>query len=409
MVAADEPRKSKPADKKPAAKKPAAKKPAVKKVVDSVEGEKKRTRTQRPYPVVSYRDATVIGDAIFKYASGEKVRRLTLLEKMGRNPTSSTTQKLITNSGKYDITTGSYAAEWLELTPLGRQACDPDGFPRSRLEAQFKLAIEGVEPFKALYEAYIGRKLPVHEVMKDKLLDTGIEVDDPKECIDLFVVNAKDLGLLRMIASAETLVPIEQVLDGLAAGSESVVKIAGSPIPAVDKAEVKKAGATKWETTCFYVSPIGEPGSEPRRHSDLFLSQLVEPALKELGLSVVRADHIAEPGMITTHVIEHLRRCKLVVADLSLLNPNVFYEMALRHAVRLPILQIIRKADRLPFDVNQVNSIIIDNTDIYSLIPQIETYRSQIAALARSAIEDPEHVGNPIASFYPDFWKEPAK
>lgn len=61
--------------------------------------------------------------------------------------------------------------------------------------------------------------------------------------------------------------------------------------------------------------------------------------------------------------------------------------MALRHAVKLPIVQIIRKADRLPFDVNQVNSIIIDDTDIYTFTPKIETYRSEITTLTRRALE----------------------
>ena len=82
--------------------------------------------------------------------------------------------------------------------------------------------------------------------------------------------------------------------------------------------------------------------------------------------------------------------------------------MATRHVVRLPIVQIIRKADRLPFDVNQVNSIIVDNTDIYSFTPRLETYRSEITALARRAMEDPAHVGNPISVFYPEFWSERA-
>ena len=100
--------------------------------------------------------------------------------------------------------------------------------------------------------------------------------------------------------------------------------------------------------------------------------------------------------MITTAIIEHLKKAKLVIVDLSLLNPNVFYEMAIRHAVRGPIVQMIRKGDRLPFDVNQVNSIVIDNTDIYTFTPKLETYRSEITTFARRAIEDPEHFGNPI-------------
>jgi hypothetical protein len=378
-------------------------KPSKGRKATSADDKKKRTRTTRPYPVVSFREATVIGDAIFKFASGERVRRLTLLEKLERNPGSSATNMLITNSGKYGITTGSYAAEFLELTELGHTACNPDEDQRSRLDAQFKLAIAGIVPFKLLYDTYVGKKLPAHEVMKDRLLDGETEVDNPKECIDLFVVNVKDIGLLRTIAGAETLVSIDQLLDESSGGRISLTKHTLSALQPSD--HQKKATATKWQNTCFYISPIGDEGSDARKHSDLFLSTLVEPALKELGLDVVRADKIAEPGMITTSVLEHIKLSRLVVADLSMLNPNVFYEMALRHAVKLPIVQIIRKADRLPFDVNQVNSIIIDNTDIYSFTPKIETYRSEITTMARRALEDAEHIGNPISAFFPDYWK----
>ena len=328
---------------------------------------------------------------------------MTLLEKMERTPTSSATQMLITNSNKYGITKGSYVAEWIELTESGRLACDPASDPRAHLSARFALAIQGVTSFQTLYQEYVSKKLPAHEVMRDFLAENGQDLQNPKECIDIFVVNVKDLWLLRPIAGVETLVSIEQALDEAAlAGSDGK----GT---ALVRAELSVSGVKpakdRWESVCFYVAPIGDDDSEPRKHSNLFMESLVEPAIKDLGLTVVRADQIAEPGMITGNVLQHLKHSRLVIADLSLLNPNVFYEMALRHAVRLPIVQIIRKADRLPFDVNQVNTIVIDDTDIYSLIPQLETYKSQITTLAKRALEDPEHIGNPISVFYPDFWK----
>ena len=109
---------------------------------------------------------------------------------------------------------------------------------------------------------------------------------------------------------------------------------------------------------------------------------------------------IGQPGMITSQVLEHILRSKLVIADLSYHNPNVFYEMALRHATKLPIIQICRKSDRLPFDVNQVRTIAIDTTDIYTLIPKLETYRSEIASIVRAALEG-QGSSNPMSVFFP--------
>jgi len=308
----------------------------------------KRTRRQRPYPTASFEETLELGEAIQKYASGEKVRRLTLLEKMNKSPTSSSTMILIVNSTKYGITRGSYAAEWLELTELGTKATNPDAHPREKLQARFTLAIDGVKVFKALYDGYKGKKIPTHEVLRDFVADAKLSIEDFDESIDLFIVNAKFLGLLRMVAGSQLLITVEQALDELSHDGQRALADANSPSGNGEA----KPGPTDWRSICFYITPIGADGSEHRKHSDLFLNSIVEPALKDLGLNVVRADKIGAPGIITSQILEHILKAKLVIADLSFQNPNVFYELAVRHASQLPIVHIIRKCDTVPFDVN---------------------------------------------------------
>ncbi len=364
-----------------------------------------RSRKARPYPASSFTDALPLGEAIMKHASGEKVRRLTLLQQMDKSPNSGPTKMMITNSGKYGITNGSYAAEYLELTTAGRTAVDSLVAPRERRAASFALAIDGVEPFKLLYDQYKGKRLPEREVMKDVLRDSSIDVPDVDECVDTFTVNAKDLDLLRKTGGAATLVSIEQVIDELPTEERSGRQEGTPRPPAASRPSPEVVTSKDWKNICFYITPIGSDDSEERKHADLFTSSLVQPALDELGLTLVRADNIGEPGMITSQVIEYLKRSRLAIADLSYLNPNVFYEVALRHALRLPVVQLIRKADRLPFDVNQSRTLVLDTTDIYTLVPKLQTYRSEIANQARKALEDPESVGNPISVFFPDFYK----
>lgn len=368
-----------------------------------------KTRKARPYPASSFKDALVLGEAIMKHAAGEKVRRLTLLQKMEKSPTSSTTQMMITNSGKYGVTTGSYAAEHLSLTEKGKIVVDPQRPLWERMQASFDLAMDAIPPFKFLYEHYKDKRLPEREVMKDFIKDTNLDVSDLDECVDTFTVNAKDLDLLRTIGGAETLVSIEQVIEETInkADNSDGKRATKSPIsPEAQKVlESGTATAHDWQKICFYITPIGEEDSEQRKHSDLFMSSLVRPALDELGLTVIRADQIGEPGMITTQILECLKRSKLAIADLSYLNPNVLYEVALRHALRLPVVQLIRKADRLPFDVGQTRTLVFDTSDIYSLVPKLQIYRSEIASQCRKALEDPESVGNPVSIFYPEYYK----
>lgn len=382
---------------------------AKKKAVAQPRGDSGRTRTTRPYPASSFTDALALGNAVMAHAAGERARRLTLLEKMGKSASSSATKMMITNSGKYGVTVGSYAADFIELTPKGAVAVNSSLPERERRQAAFELAIDAIAPFKALYEHYKGKRLPEREIIKDFLRDSGIEVPDLDECVDTFTVNVKDLGLLRTIGGAETLIPIEQVIEEFAAGGDSAQHVnmpTSQPAPAIVKKIAEDiTTASDWKNVCFYITPIGSEDSVERKHADLFMSSLVEPALEELGLTVVRADQIGEPGMITSQVLEYLKRSRLAIADLSYLNPNVFYEVALRHALRLPVVQIIRKADRLPFDVNQARTLVFDTSDIYSLVPRLQTYRAEIANQARKALEDPESVGNPVSIFYPDFYK----
>ena len=46
----------------------------------------------------------------------------------------------------------------------------------------------------------------------------------------------------------------------------------------------------RFDAVCFYITPIGEDGSEYRKHSDLFLGSIVEPAIEPFKLKVIRAD-----------------------------------------------------------------------------------------------------------------------
>jgi hypothetical protein len=50
--------------------------------------------------------------------------------------------------------------------------------------------------------------------------------------------------------------------------------------------------------------------------------------------------------------------------------------------------------------VNQVRTVTIDNTDIYTLIPKLETYQSEIATQVRAALEG-QTGNNPISVFFP--------
>jgi hypothetical protein len=92
------------------------------------------------------------------------------------------------------------------------------------------------------------------------------------------------------------------------------------------------------DLTCFVISPIGDrdaDASSPERriYEDALqvLEEVIQPACAGFGIPVVRADRISRPGEITEQIYRHLRDAHLVIADLTGANPNVMYELGLRH------------------------------------------------------------------------------
>lgn len=142
---------------------------------------------------------------------------------------------------------------------------------------------------------------------------------------------------------------------------------------------------------CFVIAPIGEPDSDTRRRSDQVLKHVIRPAVTSCGYHAIRADEIDKPGIITSQVIQHIVSDPLVIADLTERNPNVFYELAIRHALRTPLVQIIRKGDAIPFDVAGTRTIYVDHKDLDSVESAKNEIVDQIRALEKdsSALETP--------------------
>ncbi|MGW2918486.1 hypothetical protein ACWDBF_11580 [Streptomyces angustmyceticus] len=137
---------------------------------------------------------------------------------------------------------------------------------------------------------------------------------------------------------------------------------------------------------CFVVGPIGDPhaahGSPEREayehHLGIF-EQVIAPACEKYGITAVRADGIAHAGDINEQICRHVVESHLVVADVSSGNPNVMYELGLRHITGKPTIHI-GEAGQLPFDIASIRTIRYQRT------------RSHLAG-ARKEIESALEVG----------------
>ena len=138
---------------------------------------------------------------------------------------------------------------------------------------------------------------------------------------------------------------------------------------------------------CFVISPIGDAGSETRERSDLILDHIITPAVRPFGYTPVRADNIDHPGLITSQVIQYVLDAPLVIADLTGQNPNVFYELAIRHVTGKPFIQIIQDGEQIPFDVGPMRTIPFTHTHLGRAADAIEKIKAQIESLEQNPLD----------------------
>ena len=142
---------------------------------------------------------------------------------------------------------------------------------------------------------------------------------------------------------------------------------------------------------CFFLTPIGEPNSPERRRSDNIQKYILNEVLAG-KFKVVRADELPHPGSITHQIIKLLFDADLIVADLTGGNPNVVYELAIRHAFNKLSIHLIDKAERIPFDLKDERTIEFNLQDP----PSIEDCKKQLTKFVKAMSREKFEYNSPV-------------
>jgi hypothetical protein len=129
------------------------------------------------------------------------------------------------------------------------------------------------------------------------------------------------------------------------------------------------------------------------------LEELIRPAVAStsLGLEVVRADDIHRPGSFVRDILEYLAGAHTVIVDLTGQNPNVFYELGVRHALSPRTIMIAGTAADIPADLREYRTLIYGDIagDIAHDDNNSETLRKYLEEIERT----PDAADNPVLNW----------
>jgi hypothetical protein len=170
--------------------------------------------------------------------------------------------------------------------------------------------------------------------------------------------------------------------------------------PGEPSGEGKSKSSSSNKPHAFVIMPIGSEGSEAHAYSRALYVDYIRPTLESAGFEVSRADDSALSGAITKDIIHKLANSDVVVADLTATNPNVFYEVGVRHALRRSGTVLIVDEGRtpdIPFDISAYRAILFRG-DLPGAAELQRKLRATLEEITRAAVE---HRDNPVHDWLP--------
>jgi len=254
----------------------------------------------------------------------------------------------------------------IAITERARSAIHPQD-PQDKQTA-LREAVLRAPVFSEVYGHYRGENLPDNQFLQNALVD---KFDVPSEKVpefkDVFLSSLRTADLLSEHDGKLRVVDIS-----------SMAEVAGSESPTLKKLgrSVKVCASDR----CFVMMPFASP-------IGAYYESVYKPAIEKAGLQPVRADaDIFGAGKIIDQVWSGIRSAKVLVAELTTRNPNVFYELGLAHALEKPVVLVSSNEDDVPFDLHHIRVIYYDVTDPFWGQKLI----SKVAENILSAIENPE-------------------
>ena len=254
----------------------------------------------------------------------------------------------------------------IQPTALARQILKPQS-PHDVVEG-YRKAVLNATDFNAVYQHYRGENLPDDEFFRNTVVENfGISSESFPEFRSLFMESLESAQLLQHNNDKTRVLDISAELQSAEEASDRIKTLG------------KAAGVVAGES-CFVMQPFAAPLGD-------YYEKIYKPAIEKAGLRAVRADaEIFGTGKIMDQVWSGINSARVLVAELTSRNPNVFYELGLAHALKKPVVLVTSREDDVPFDLQHIRVIHYDLSDPFWGSKLIE----KVAENILSAIKNPE-------------------
>jgi tetratricopeptide (TPR) repeat protein len=162
-----------------------------------------------------------------------------------------------------------------------------------------------------------------------------------------------------------------------------------------------------YHALCFVDMPFGQ---KPDLKSgvvvdfDQIYNEAIKPAIEACGLGALRGDEERTGGIIHGAMFARLLLAEFVVADLTLANPNVFYELGIRHAAKpFTTVPIFANVSALPFDVALVRAVGYELKKGKLTKAAAKKLKSQLSKRLSDAISGAATHDSPLFQLIPKF------
>ena len=234
--------------------------------------------------------------------------------------------------------------------------------------AGLREAVLKAPEISSVYSHYRGENLPDIQFFENALVDKfGIPIEKVAEFNSIFFDTLNKAKLIEEHNGKQRLLDISGDLP-TKTGTSDVLKKLGKSIE-LDAND-----------SCFVMMSFAAPLGN-------YYEKVYKPAIEKAGLKAIRADaEIFGAGKIMDQVWSGINAAKVLVAELTTRNPNVFYELGLAHALKRPVVLVSSNEGDVPFDLKHIRVIYYDVTDPFWGTKLLD----KVAENILSAIQNPE-------------------